>query len=139
MSSRDINDLCAELQPLAKEFLAQCQAQGINVHIDCTYRSGEEQDEDYAKGVTKAKAGQSAHNCVDTQGNPAARAFDIYIQAQDSSLLWDTSDPLWQETVQIGEKLGLISGSTFSDIVDFPHFELPNWKNGAIFNIIPSS
>lgn len=132
MSSRDISDLDPILQPLAQEFLAQCQAHGINAHIDCTYRSGEEQDADYAKGVTKAKAGQSAHNCVNIQGNPASRAFDIYLINTDGSLNWDTTSPVWQQQAKIGKALGLIWGGDFINIKDYPHWELPNWRNNPI-------
>jgi peptidoglycan L-alanyl-D-glutamate endopeptidase CwlK len=136
MASRNLTDLDSTLQPLAREFLAQCASANITAAIDCTWRSGEEQNDDYAKGVTKAKAGESPHNCVDATGNPAARAFDIYITNPDGTLNWNTASLPWEQAVQIGLGLGLISGSNFKDIIDFPHFELPNWRNGAIFNTI---
>ena len=135
MASRDILDLCPELQPLCREHLAQCKSAGINAEVDCTYRSCEEQNDDYAKGrtspgniITNAKGGQSAHNCTTPDGEPAARAYDIYILQDDGTLNWDTKSLPWEQAVQIGEGLGLTAGAKFTTVVDFPHFELPNWK-----------
>lgn len=124
MASRDINDLCPQLQPLAREFLAQCAAAGILAHIDCTWRSVEEQNDDYAKGVTKAKGGQSPHNCTDPDGVPAARAFDIYITNADGTLNWDTTSLIWEQAAEIGKNLGLFWGGDFKDIIDYPHFQI---------------
>lgn len=131
MASRDINDLCPELLIICKEFLAQCTAANISVHIDCTYRSDEEQNDDYAKGrtvpghiITNAKAGQSAHNCKTSDDTPAARAFDIYILSDDKTLNWDISSLSWQTVIQIGEGLGLTCGAHFKSIPDYPHFQL---------------
>lgn len=138
MPSRQITDLCEELQPLAVQFLSRCngdttfQKGGFEAFISCTYRSNEEQNRLYAQGrtqpgkvVTKARGGQSPHNCVEAQ-KPAARAFDIAIRYRGSNnLLWDASSPLWRRAVAIGEGLGLESGSAWGD---WPHFQLKNWK-----------
>lgn len=136
MPSRDINDLDPALQPLCREFLAQCQAQGINAKIDCTYRSDEEQNADYSKGrtapgpkVTNAQAGQSAHNCTLPDGTPAARAFDIFIENADGTLNWDTGSLQWEQAGEIGVNIGLEWGGGWKcSLRDFPHFSLPNWK-----------
>jgi hypothetical protein len=58
MSSRQISDLCEELQPVATQFLAECNGdflfkkRNATVFLTCTYRSEEEQDFEYAKGRT---------------------------------------------------------------------------------------
>ena len=141
MSDRNLNDLSAEMKPLAQEFLTKCNAdplftaQGITVFVDQTYRSEADQNADYAKGrttpgaiITNAQYGQSPHNCVDSDGNPAAKAFDIAIEDSDGSLDWDATDPLWRRAIKIGESLGLVSGSEFHSLKDNPHFELADWK-----------
>lgn len=136
MSSRAISDLDPALQPLAQQFLDNCQAAEIDAFITQTYRSSAEQDDDYAHGrtapgaiITNAQGGQSPHNCTLADGMPAARAFDFAIQDVSGILDWDASDPDWQAAIKIGETLGLVSGSTFSHLADNPHFELPNWQN----------
>lgn len=136
MSDRLLSDLHPILQPLAQRFLDNCKAAGIDAFIDQTYRNETDQNNDYAKGrtasggiITNAQYGQSPHNCVDSDGNPAAKAFDFAIQDATGVLDWDASDPEWQAAIKIGEALGLISGSCFHSLVDSPHFELPNWKN----------
>ncbi len=124
MPSRDINDLCEELQPICKEFLVQCKAAGINAHISCTYRDNEEQTEAYKAGRSHAKAGQSPHNVTTQDGSPAARAFDIYIIRDDGTLDWDIKSNAWQRAGEIGEILGLTWGAEFKHLVDAPHFQI---------------
>lgn len=138
MSDRALDDLDPELYTLCLQWMGSCEALGLRVGISQTYRSSAEQDEDYAKGrtspgniITNAKGGESPHNCVDENGNPAAKAFDFYLYATDdqTQLDWDSSDPDWQKAISIGKSLGLVSGGDFHSIKDFPHFELPNWRN----------
>ena len=144
MSDRAIADLCPKMQILAREFLAQCNNDSIfkqrqeTVFIDQTYRCEADQNADYAKGrtepgsiITNARYGQSPHNCVNADGTPGARAFDIALQNASGTLDWDSTDPAWQRAIAIGESLGLISGSTFHSLKDNPHFELPAWQTAS--------
>lgn len=134
-NDRLISDLCAELQPLAQKFLDNCHAAEIDAFITETYRSSEQQDEDFSQGrtehghvITNARGGESPHNCTLPDGTPASKAFDFAIQDASGILDWNASDPDWQAAIKIGEALGLISGSTWCSIKDNPHMELPNWK-----------
>ena len=137
MTDRNLSDLHPDLQPLCQQWLDQCNADpvfvaaGATVFITQTYRSDAEQDADYAKGrtapgviITNAKAGQSKHNFTLPDGTPASKAFDFGVKNADGSCDWSPFDPLWQRAIAIGESLGLISGSTFHSIKDFPHFEI---------------
>lgn len=147
MPSRDIKDLDAALQPLAQRFLSGCNADpvftaaGAHAFLTCTYRSNDEQAAAYAKGrdangkiidrksvVTDEPPGHSAHNHVDENGLPAARAFDFAIGLPGAKLDWSGTDPLWLRAVSIGESLGIVSGSHWKTPVDRPHFELANWR-----------
>lgn len=130
MPSRNIKDLHPDLQPLCREFLRRCQSANLDILITCTWRSGAEQDRLYAQGrtapgaiVTRARAGQSAHNAT-LNGQPAARAFDI-VPLVDGKPVWDASHPAWQQAGQIGMELGLkwygAPGAAFREM---PHFEL---------------
>lgn len=146
MSDRAINDLAPAIQVLATKFLATCAADptlaGYKVFIDQTYRCEEDQNADYAKGrnaygvvinkkqiITNAKYGESPHNCVDKDGNPAALAFDFAIETVDGKLDWDASDPVWRRAIEIGTAMGLVSGSNFHSLADAPHLELSHWRN----------
>lgn len=135
MTDRFLLHLDPRLQGKCSQFIAQCEAAGVDVFLTETYRSEEDQNADYAKGrttpgpiVTNARYGESPHNCVDVQGNPAARAFDFGIKKNDGTLDWDAGDPAWQAAIEIGATLGLTSGSTFHTLRDSPHFELADWK-----------
>lgn len=158
MPSRQITDLCEELQGTCTEFLARCNGskefkeKDATAFITCTYRSNEEQDFEYAKGrtakgipckcggkvnfigscprhpfgymVTKAKAGDSPHNCV-KDGKPNAMAFDFAIRLPDGSLDWDTNH-LWIKAINVGQALGLQSGVKWKDAA---HMELVGWRD----------
>lgn len=130
MPSRNIEDLHPDLQPLCREFLRRCAAAGLDILITCTWRSSDEQDRLYAQGrtapgaiVTRARAGQSAHNAT-RQGAPAARAFDI-VPRVNGRPVWDAAHPAWQQAGQIGMALGLKwYGAPGAGFREFPHFEL---------------
>lgn len=138
MASRNITDLDPTLQPIAQEHLQQARdlPGGAHMFLTCTYRSNEEQNEDYAKGrtapgniITWAKAGESPHNCTLADGTPAAKAYDIAIENADGTLDWSGSSVAWQEAISIGQELGLESGTTFPPgKQDRPHFQLFNWR-----------
>lgn len=130
MSSRNIDDLHPDMQPLCREFLARCNSHALGVRISCTYRSNEEQDAEYAKGrtapgnkVTNAKAGESKHNFT-IDGKPSSKAFDIYITNKDGTLNWDSTSLPWQMAGEIGEQLKLSWGGRWKKIKDYPHFEI---------------
>ncbi|WP_227104483.1 M15 family metallopeptidase [Chromobacterium rhizoryzae] len=131
MPSRRIEDLHPALQPLCRQFLERCQAAGLDILITCTWRSGQEQDQLYAQGrtapgakVTKARAGQSAHNAM-LDGKPAARAFDI-VPKVNGKPEWNAAHPHWQIAGRIGMELGLNwYGRPGAPFREFPHFELP--------------
>lgn len=133
MASRSPNDLHPDLQPLFARFMAQAEAQDIDVLCTCTWRSNAEQDELYAQGrtkggliVTRARAGQSAHNFTINK-KPASRAFDI-VPLRNGKCVWGVRGDdalLWQALGKIGTDLGLKwYGTKGSPFVEFPHFEL---------------
>jgi peptidoglycan L-alanyl-D-glutamate endopeptidase CwlK len=129
MPSRQIEDLHPDLQIIAKEFVRRCATEAPNVKIICTWRSNYEQDELYKQGrtkpgaiVTRAKAGQSAHNFM-INGKPAAKAFDIAVlinnkYAPDNHKEWDIAG-------RIGTELGLNwYGREGAPFKEKPHFQL---------------
>lgn len=131
MASRKLSDLHPDVQPLAQQFLDKCAAQGIDILVTCTYRSGEEQDELYAKGrtaagsiVTNAKAGQSKHN-FNISGQPASLAFDV-VPLRNGKPVWGTKGEdlvLWLRVGGIGESVGLEWAGRWKRFKEFPHFE----------------
>ena len=69
INSRDLKDLDPYVAGLAKQFIAACKKQNIDLLVTSTYRDNESQNALYAQGrtkagriVTNAKAGQSFHN-----------------------------------------------------------------------------
>lgn len=144
MPSRDLADLHERLQPIAKEFFTQCNADtiikaaGAWVFPTCTFRSNEEQAVEWAKGrddngniinkalvSTKKRPGESAHNITKADGTPAACGFDFAIKLSTGKLDWSGNDQLWLRALHIGLGLGLISLRPW----DCPHLEMKGWND----------
>lgn len=128
MASRKLTDLAPDLQLLAKKFLDIAYAEGIDVLVTCTYRSGLEQAQLYAQGrttkgkiVTNAKSGESLHNAM-LNGNPAARAFDV-VPMVNGKPIWDADHPHWQSLGRIGESIGLEWAGRWTKFKEYPHFQ----------------
>lgn len=132
MTDRALQDLHPALYALYLKWEQACTAQNIRVGVSETWRSDAEQNMDFVAAKTNARAGESPHNCVDADGNPAARAFDFFICADDHStkLDWDASDTKWQTAIKIGEQLGMVNGTQWHNNMkkDADHFELPHWE-----------
>jgi peptidoglycan L-alanyl-D-glutamate endopeptidase CwlK len=147
MPSRELFDLHPDMAAKAAAFEHECRVRGIDFIFTCTYRSNQEQEELYAQGRTKpgrivtwAHAGESLHNRVDADGNPASRAFDIVV-LRHGKLVWGTggngidNDPtdddtddleLWQRAGAVGKYVGLEwAGDWPKNKREFPHFQLP--------------
>jgi peptidoglycan L-alanyl-D-glutamate endopeptidase CwlK len=120
-SEANIATLRKDTQAKAREWLAACRAEGINVKIITGTRTYQEQDALYAQGrtkagtkVTNAPGGYSWHNfgvgwdfvVFDTMGQPQ----------------WES--PLMERCGQIAESLGLEWGGHWTGFQDTPHIQL---------------
>jgi peptidoglycan L-alanyl-D-glutamate endopeptidase CwlK len=149
MASRHIHHLHADMQWRVLAWQEECEREGLEVLITCTWRSPAEQNELYAQGrtkpgdiVTRARGGQSDHNHrdPDTQ-RPASLAVD-FVPLRGGKLVWGTkgngidSDPtdnhkddleLWQRCAVIAKKYGLVwYGEPGSEFKEFPHLRHPD-------------
>lgn len=117
---RELNELHPKLKELAEKLLEACKNQGLNIKIGETYRSVERQDYLYAQGrirpgsiVTNAKGSSMASY------HQWRLAFDIFQNIKgeeyDSVILAKVGD--------IGQKLGLEWGGSWSSFRDTPHFQ----------------
>lgn len=128
MASRKLTDLSPEIRPLAEAFIAQCQADGLDVVIICTHRDNIEQEAAYACGASRCRGGQSGHNQVDTMNKPAAEAFDVGV-IRAGKYIGNGSDPDYLRAGQIGEALGLVwAGRWTGKLKEAAHFQNKSWK-----------
>ena len=126
--ARSISLLHPRIKKICKQFIDDCEKEGIKVLITQTLRTKAEQDEIYAKGrtkpgkiVTKCKYPMSPH-CWGV-------AFDIAVIV-DGKVVWDERKDLYIKAGQIGKKLGPVWGGDFKSFVDRPHFEDPEYVVG---------
>lgn len=128
MASRKLTDLSADMRPLAEAFIAECQRQGLDIVIICTYRDNIEQEAAYSCGASRCRGGQSAHNQVDVLKRPAAEAFDVGV-IRDGKYVGNGSDPDYLRAGEIGEALGLAwAGRWAGKIKETAHFQNAKWS-----------
>jgi peptidoglycan L-alanyl-D-glutamate endopeptidase CwlK len=128
MTSRAIEDLCPELQSIYREWVSRCHAANLAVKVICTWRSGTDQNVAFANGKSKAKSGQSPHNCCKPDGTPDSKAWDFAVFDEHAKYITDGSDHRYTKAGEIGEDLGLTWGGRFKSIFDPGHLELKGWK-----------
>lgn len=129
MSSKDINDLHPDLQPLCEEFLARCKEASLDARLIFTYRTPAEQDAIYAQGrttpghiVTNLRGNQSKH-CFSIDGKPASKAFDVGF-FRDGKYITDGHDQAYNTAGPIGEALGMVWGGRWKQPFDPGHFQI---------------
>lgn len=124
INSRDLDDLRPLVAAKARELLARCHAEGIDLLVTKTYRDAEAQAKLFAQGrtapgktVTRAKPGQSFHNW--------RVAFDI-VPLRHGKPVWDTSGEqgaLWEKVGALGELVGLEWAGRWRRFRELPHFQ----------------
>ena len=129
-----LEDLNPVVEEKARDFLALCKAEGIEVIVTSTYRDAESQSALYAKGrtapgkkVTNAKAGQSWHNW--------RVAFDV-VPLRNGKPVWGTTGEdlkLWQRIGAIGKSCGLEWAGDWRTFREFPHFQFTGGLSLADF------
>lgn len=123
-SSTSINSLHPYVASLARRFLDQTAAQGLDVRITSAFRSWDEQDALYAQGrtipgsiVTDAMGGDSYHNW--------GLAFDA-APVVNGQISYENTD-LFNQMGKIGESIGLEWGGNWKTfyvaLKDLPHFQ----------------
>ena len=125
--SRLIEDLHPTLAAAFKKAQTEWNNTRNDVHviIVCTYRNNAMQEVYFKKRpkITNARAGQSPHNYY------PSRAFDIaFVKVGKRER--DYSPKLFKEFWELLQKHSskITWGGNFKSMVDFPHFELTNWK-----------
>ena len=122
--------VCPALSNKIHLLAAMLEDEGIAFRITQGLRSWNEQQQlwlqgrdadgnviDPSKIVTKAPPGHSWHEF--------GLAADVVPMDQvPPQPDWNTTHAVWQRLINVGESLGLFSGSEFHDIKDTPHFQL---------------
>ena len=124
INSRDLKDLDPYVAGLAKQFIAACKKQGIDLLVTSTYRDNESQNALYAQGrtkagriVTNAKAGQSFHNY--------RLAFDV-VPIVNGKPQWNDFRT-FQKIGAIGKSVGLDWAGDWKTFKELAHFQ---WTGG---------
>ncbi len=136
MSDRNLDHLDPKAAAAAKAALAECKAEGMDVLVTCTHRTGEEQNQLYAQGrtapgpiVTRAVAGQSFHQyrvALDLYPNPGGKPD------------FSGKHPWWPRIAAIFKKHGFEWGYEWTRFKEMPHFQMTGghtlhyFQNGGV-------
>jgi len=114
---------------------------GKYLSLSCVYRSVEEQFELFKKGRTMDTQGKwvvqhpeqvvtnvDGHKVFSAHNYMPARAVDVTVFDNQ------TGKPIWEEgsyhcLLEIAKGVGLESGGAWKSIKDWPHIEIPDYKN----------
>lgn len=113
-----------KLAVLVRQMADQLASEGINVRVTQGLRTWAEQAALYEQGrgsppvgkiVTNAQPGYSYHNF--------GLAVDL-VPMIDIGPDWNTTHPVWQRIITVGQSVGLQSGAMWRTFPDMPHFQL---------------
>lgn len=123
MTDRNLDDLHPSIEPLAKQFLAECATDGLKVIITETWRDPVREDQLHAQGITAA-TGKTCKHCFTINGAPAGKAFDFALLDENNRMIQDGTDERYSQAGLIATKLGMIYGGNFTH-PDWDHCEIP--------------
>lgn len=97
----------------------------IDFSLICGYRNQRDQERAFASGASRAHFGQSPHNFK------PARAFDFLPYPFAGWSVIPPFDAVGREILASSVAVGVpvTWGKTFKSIVDYPHFELRDWRS----------
>jgi len=103
-----------------KDWFDKIRIKYPEAHISCAGRNEKDQQEAFARGMSKATFGKSPHNYVPTP------ALDLFRLDKEGKASWDKE---WYKLV-IGENLetNLSWGGNWQSFRDNPHVEISNWR-----------
>lgn len=122
MISKDISQLHPDMQPLCREFLAQCANAKLNVKIVETWRDPVREDALHAQGITAA-TGLTCKHCFMLDHKPASKAFDFALFNDHGDYIADGSAQLYLKAGELGEGIGLTWGGRWHH-KDYDHLEI---------------
>ncbi len=133
--SANTKRLLAQAHPDLQRLADAVAAKGIPFRVTCAWRSKTEQNRAFRAGLSKARAGQSAHNYLPSAAIDVAPGRLGAINWQDTTAF----DRLGRAFVETARELKIpirwgadwdMDGKTTDErFVDRPHIELHPWRN----------
>lgn len=126
MIDSNLDDLDSTLKTLALKCVSEYSRlypERKAAVISITWRSSADQQTAYDNGLSKCKAGQGKHECLNDEGKPAAKAFDFKVFDEDGDYIADGADDWYADFGSIAEDLGLVWGGSWKH-PDYDHCEL---------------
>jgi hypothetical protein len=135
-TDRNIQDLHPLLLPWYQRLISDLATEGITARIIQGWRDSAYQDQLHAQGISPLTGQDSKHCYVDSNGNPASKAFDLGIFGQDGAYVVNGKDSrygragaLWEQysltDTAKTQGLALVWGGDFiHPAPDYDHFQM---------------
>lgn len=132
VTCRDIDELLPVARQACILFFYECWKAKIKIFVTETYRSQERQNYLYAQGRTRPG------NIVTwtlTSNHKSRLAWDIgAAQLDGNTNIYDST--ILKKAGAIAKKLNIVWGGTWTNNLDYPHFEVPTtWKPPAGYTV----
>lgn len=114
-----LDALASYFRPQVDDFLARCQAAGIDLAIIDTDRTPTEQQMKLAQGVSWTE--HSKHLPQAPEGK--SEAIDVCPKEYLTMKLWNPTGPLWAQIGAIGEACGMFWGGRWETHTDVGHLQ----------------
>lgn len=72
------NKMLLQAVPAMRQWFQDQKRDNASLHISCSFRDKEDQNDAYRRGASRCQWPNSAHNRTDERGNPASRALDLF-------------------------------------------------------------
>lgn len=143
MATKDINDSVKEIRDKWDEIKNEYfkRMPGKYLVLSCVHRTPAEQLELFKKGRSLGSDGKwyvqdkakivtnvDGHTVLGAHNYKPARAIDVaVVDNQTGKYLWE--EKYYFPLLQIAQRCGLESGGGWKSIKDWPHIQVPNYKD----------
>jgi hypothetical protein len=120
--------LCTQKLTLAhadiKDWFGKVRGPFPNAHISWTFRDRDSQEQAFSDGRSKLHFPESAHNISDMNGDPCARAIDLFVLDEDGIGTWPPAFFSAVEAFNQTLQAPLMWGGLWKSLGDRDHWQL---------------
>lgn len=124
------NKMLLQAIPEMREWFQEKKRENVALHISCSFRTKEDQEDAFKRGASRAHWPNSAHNRTDAKGMPASWALDLFEMHNGRAFYpMGTFARLAEQVKKNGENI--VWGGDFKNLGDACHFEFGGYSHRA--------
>lgn len=143
ISEKRLSEVHPRLAERVRSMAEILAGEHITIRVTQSLRSWSEQQALWLEGRdAKGRVVDPKKVVTDAQPGDSWHQFGLAVDVcpmNDGMPDWNLSHPVWKRIVEVGESVGLISGSTWRSFPDWPHFQmtgqLPDEPDDAVRSV----